>query len=161
MTPLLRVLAIIVAAAAAFGLAYGLGSGQAARLLSADDHDGGHPVHEFEPYDDDHGQPVAQWLGLRAQDAREIHQHDPAFARDLHRLRNDLTAARTSLARLFDRGADDAAIRAAIEKAIAAHNALERRVADHLLTIRHHLTPAQQKQLFSLAAESLQAEDED
>lgn len=99
---------------------------------------------------------VLDWLNVPAGKRPEIRQHDPAFASDLQRLRTDLAARRSELVAALERtDTPDPEIRQRSEAVIAANSGLERRVTDHLLTIRHHLAPDQQKKLFDLCAEGV------
>jgi len=100
--------------------------------------------------------PVAGMLGLDESRRARIKAADPDFRQDLADLRQDLGQRRQALTDLLENAeSSDDAIRGAVEDIIAAHNALERRVAEHLLSIRHELTPAQQKKLFSRLAEGV------
>lgn len=99
---------------------------------------------------------LMDWLRVPANERSEFEQHDPAFAADLKALRGDLAVKRTELAATLDdpNSADDV-IRAKHESLIAANGALERRVVDYLLAVRHHLTKDQQRQLFCMCAEGV------
>lgn len=102
--------------------------------------------------------PLAHWLGLDPASAEAIREGDPDFEADLARLRGAYEEARLRLARLFDKAdTSDNELRTQIEAVIRTHNAVERRVAEHLLIVREHLTPAQQKRLFELCAEQVRA----
>ena len=99
---------------------------------------------------------LLEWLRVPAEQRPAIRAHDPAFAADLKRLREQLATCRSDLAAALDRAdVTDEQIRARSEAAIAAGVALERRVTEHLLAIRDQLTPEQQKQLFGLCAEGV------
>jgi hypothetical protein len=80
---------------------------------------------------------------------------DPTFVADHARLDAAMTAERDRLAKLLESAADDDAIMKQVEVVMTAHNEVERRVAQHLLRIRKHLTPQQQKRLMDLAAEGV------
>lgn len=100
--------------------------------------------------------PLARWLDLDKQAEEEIESHDQGFTDDLKSLRQGLADARSALATLLDAGdATDDQIRERVDECIRAHNALERRITDYVLTVRDHLTPAQQKRLFHLCAEGV------
>lgn len=102
------------------------------------------------------GSPLARWLDLDEDAAKEIELLDPRFAEELKSLQEELTGARSALAALLeDENATNDRIRGQIEVCITKHNALERRVALYLLTVRDHLTPGQQKKLFRLCAEGV------
>lgn len=96
------------------------------------------------------------WAGVPESDQSAIVAHDPAFTEDLAKLRAELAARRSELAAaLDDPQTTDQQILARSEAAIAAANAVERRVTSHLLAIRDHLNPDQQRKLFGLCAESV------
>ncbi len=100
--------------------------------------------------------PLARWLDLDTETAEGIESLDPGFAGERKSLQGELSDARSALATLLeDEDVTNEAIQEQIEACIAKHNALERRVAQYLLTVRDHLTPAQQKKLFRLCAEGV------
>ena len=100
--------------------------------------------------------PLAQWLHLEQDQAAEVSEHDPHFAEDVQKLRDTLANERARLITLFENiETSDEDLRQQIEVVIDAHNQVERRVADYLITVRHHLTPAQQQRLFSLCADNI------
>jgi hypothetical protein len=100
--------------------------------------------------------PIARWLRLDESRARAVNELDPAFPKELAALRQNLDESRLALASLFEKAnASNEELHRQIEATIEAHNRLERRVADHLIKVRQHLTPAQQAQLFNLVAESV------
>lgn len=108
---------------------------------------------EGEPYV---ASPLARWLELDKSTDEEIERHDPQFAEERAALQQELAEARSTLAKLLESdGVTDEQIRQQVETCIAVHNRLERRVADYLLAVRDHLTPAQQKKLFRLCAEGV------
>ncbi|MCY2953524.1 MAG: hypothetical protein NTU53_16325 [Planctomycetota bacterium] len=101
-------------------------------------------------------QTLMDWLQVPASQRVEIQQHDPAFAENLKSLREALADKRADLAvTLDDPDATDESIRAKLEALIVADANLERRVADYLLAVRHHLTKDQQRRLFGLCAEGI------
>lgn len=98
--------------------------------------------------------PVVSRLNLDPEQAKDVEARDPQFAEDFRTLRHALEDARSALAATFeDANAADERIREQVEAVIAAHNRLERRVAEYLIAVRDHLTPRQQKKLFGLCAE--------
>ncbi len=100
--------------------------------------------------------PLGRWLELDQKTAEEIEALDPRFAEERKSLQDELADARAALATLLeDENVTNERIRGRIEDCIAKHNALERRVAQYLLTVRDHLTLAQQKRLFRLCAEGV------
>ena len=100
--------------------------------------------------------PVAEWLQLEPERAEAVEKADPGFGAESKGLTGELTAEREKLAALLDdpKSADPQVL-GQVERVIAAHNALERRVAKHVLAIRPHLEPAQQKQLLGLCAQGV------
>ncbi len=102
------------------------------------------------------GSPLARWLDLDKKTAEKIESLDPGFAGERKSLQEELAGARSALATLLeDENVTNERIRGQIEDCIAKHNALERRVAQYLLTVRDHLTLGQQKKLFRLCAEGV------
>jgi len=100
--------------------------------------------------------PLARRLGLNPEQVKVLEAHDPQFAEDFRALREKLEEARLTLAAVFEKeSATGDEIRAQVEAAIEAHNQLERRVAEYVITVRDHLTPEQQKRLFGLCAEKV------
>jgi hypothetical protein len=98
--------------------------------------------------------PLVRWLGLDEDTARVVHELDPDFGIELHALRQAHDDERAKLAELFENPeVTDAELRTRIEAVIAAGNAVDRRVAEHLLLVRDHLTPGQQRKLFDLCAD--------
>ena len=98
-------------------------------------------------------QALCRWLDLTEPEAGAIAEHDPQFSGDMTRLRGEVDAVRQQTIALFEEpGATDGQLRAQIEAWIEARNRLDRRVAEHLLLIRDHLTPGQQRRLFNLCA---------
>ena len=99
------------------------------------------------------------WLGLSDEQHKAIHATDPVFDNEAAGLADGLRRRRHGLAELLEsEGAADAKILEQVELVIAAHNALERRVARHVLAIRQHLTPAQQKRLMGLCARQIRGQ---
>jgi Spy/CpxP family protein refolding chaperone len=111
---------------------------------------------QVQPADRAAADAVLDWLLVPAGQREAIRAHDPAFGTDLKRLREESAASRAALAAALEiSDATGEQIRARSESAIAAGAALERRVTEHLLAIRDHLTPEQQKRLFGLCAEGV------
>ena len=97
--------------------------------------------------------PLEHYLGLSAERAQLVQKADPAFSVEAERLSATLDTARDGLARLLETpSATDREILDQVEQVITAQDALERRVARHVLAIRPHLTPDQQKRLMGLCA---------
>lgn len=102
------------------------------------------------------GDLLLNWLNVSAGEREELAKHDVNYESDLARLRSQLSERKSDLAATLEKpGSADQAIREGMEAVIAANDALQRRVVEHLLLIRDHLTPAQQQQLLSLCAEGL------
>lgn len=97
--------------------------------------------------------PVAEWLQLEPARAEAVQKADPGFDTESQGLTTGLNAEREKLAALLDdpKSADPQVLDQ-VERVIAAHNALERRVAKHVLAIRPHLTAEQQKRLMGQCA---------
>jgi heavy-metal resistance protein len=101
----------------------------------------------------DGSSPSSTWLALTPKEHRVVDKADPRFSEETAGLAERLKEERLTLASLLDDASTpDARIRSQVERTIEAHNTLERRVTDHLLAIRPHLTPAQQKQMMGLVA---------
>ena len=96
------------------------------------------------------------WLQLMPAQIEEINAADAGFPADRVRLEAELERERTALAVMFDDAdASSEDILAQVERVIAAHDALERRVAQYLVAIRPHLSDAQRTQLFERCAEGV------
>lgn len=93
------------------------------------------------------------WLRLPPGQLRALRDIDPGFSAERDELEATLAAEREALAALFEQpNADDGAILDQVERVVAAHAALERRVARYLLAVRPHLTDSQRARLFERAA---------
>lgn len=98
----------------------------------------------------------AGWLGLTPPQHQVIHEADPDFDAEARALSARLCDQRRALAGMLEApNVDDDAALAQVERVIEAHNALERRVARHVLAIRPHLDAGQQAQLLGLCARGL------
>lgn len=98
-------------------------------------------------------EPLHRWLDLSAERVHLVRQADPEFSKEAAGLSETLTAERRKLADLLEAPAStDAQVLEQVERVIAAHDALERRVARHVLAIRPYLTADQQKRLMGLCA---------
>jgi Spy/CpxP family protein refolding chaperone len=99
---------------------------------------------------------MAVWLELDDAQAEAVQMADATFHSDSARLAETLTEERAKLAAaLEDAAASDQAILDQVERVIAAGNALERRVARHVVAIRPSLTPGQQRKLMGLCAQNV------
>ena len=96
---------------------------------------------------------LSRWLDLSAERAEDVRKADPDFQQESGLLTANLAAEREKLAALIeDPASSDKQVLEHVERVIAAHDALERRVARHVLAIRPHLTADQQKRLMGLCA---------
>ncbi len=94
-------------------------------------------------------QSVTDWLGLTPQQAADVRDIEATFAADRTPLEAKLATERERLATMLENPATSSdEILQQVEKVIAAHDGLERRVAAHLVAMRPHLTAAQHKRLF-------------
>lgn len=97
-----------------------------------------------------------RWLNFSIEQADQVAAADPGFAAEAGQMEKSLVADRDKLASMLDDpGTGNPELEAQFERVIASHNALERRVAKHVLAIRPYLTAAQQKQLMGLCAQSV------
>jgi hypothetical protein len=134
------IVSLLFVALAAWGLTWTIRAGVAATTKPAED-------------------PALAWLQVPQSQQDEIAKHDPTFTDDLQRLRSELQNKRTTLAALLEKGeGSDQAIRADYEAVITANAALQRRVMEHVLAVREHLTTAQQQRLLSLCAQGLRGD---
>jgi len=96
------------------------------------------------------------WLNLTREQTERLAGIDSAFTEESRRLEDALFAEREKLAALFESAeADDETIQQQVEKVIAAGNALERRVAAHLLALRPHLNDDQRTRLYQRCAKGI------
>ena len=102
--------------------------------------------------------PMSRLLTLSDQQERAINEADPSFQADAARLASQLDAVQADLALLLeDPATDKQEAMAKVETMMLAHNALERRVAEHVLEVREHLTLEQSKSLMGLMAERVRS----
>lgn len=100
--------------------------------------------------------PLGQWLGMPEPQCKAVCAVDPGFPDEARQLMDALARQREALAaRLDDPAAADADILDLVEQVIAAHDALERRVARHILAIRPYLTADQARRLMGLCAQGV------
>lgn len=82
-------------------------------------------------------------------------QKDPAFETDILQLQNQLLSERQKLAPLFeDTQGQNGQVSEQIERIIAAHKALEKRLIDYVLIMRSHFTIEQQKYIIGLCTKN-------
>lgn len=102
--------------------------------------------------------PMSRLLTLSAEQERAINEADPSFQADAARLASQLDTVQADLALLLEAPATDKRqAMAKVETMMLAHNALERRVAEHVLEVREHLTPEQSKSLMGLMAKRVRS----
>jgi Spy/CpxP family protein refolding chaperone len=98
--------------------------------------------------------PMSHLLELSTEQERVIDKADPNFPVDAGALAAKLDAEQENLATLLeDPNSEREATMAQVETMMIAHNNLERRVAEHVLEVREHLTPEQRKKLMGLMAQ--------
>ena len=98
--------------------------------------------------------PMSHLLELSTEQERVINASDPSFPVDAGALAAKLDAEQENLATLLeDPNSEREATMAQVETMMIAHNNLERRVAEHVLEVREHLTPEQRKKLMGLMAQ--------
>jgi hypothetical protein len=96
---------------------------------------------------------LASLLQLDQEQVNLLNQEDADFETESIDLRNRLLAERAKLLTMFeDPGSGDDQLLQQIEKLIAAHSAIERRVVRHVLVLRPYLTGEQQKWLIGLCS---------
>lgn len=114
------------------------------------------PTTTTQPAADDATELFLDWLQVSPSQRSTIRQREPRFGQELKQLRETMQAQRQALAAaLQDPQTPEQEIREKHEAAIAAGNAMERRVVDYLLTVRDHLTPEQQRRLAGLCAQGV------
>ena len=97
-------------------------------------------------------------LSLTDAQIKAMDRADPDFDQQAADLAKRLSDARGELATVLEDGdATDAQVLEGVEATIEAHNALERRVARHMLLVREHLEPQQRTRLMGLCAEGIRA----
>jgi Spy/CpxP family protein refolding chaperone len=96
------------------------------------------------------------WLGASETQKAELRGHDPTFAADLNQLKTELQNKKQEFAALLEKAdVSDDAVRSQLEAVLNNSNAIERRVANYLLSVRDHLTPEQRRKLFGLCADEV------
>ncbi len=106
------------------------------------------------------GRPIRllDWLQLTPAQRAAVHDLETDFKRDRAALEAELEAARLRLATAFEsETTTDAELLAQVEAVLAAHQAVERRVAQYLVSLRPHLTPAQRTRLLGHFATGVRA----
>lgn len=99
---------------------------------------------------------VPEQLSLPREQWEAIQSHDATFGADLATLRGEARARRQDLcAALESSDISDGDIRAKAASLRDAENRVQERVLDHLLAIRQHLTPDQQRRLLNMCAQGM------
>jgi Spy/CpxP family protein refolding chaperone len=99
---------------------------------------------------------VPDQLSLAREQWEVIQNHDMSFEADLATLRAEARTRRQDLcAALESNEISDSDIRAKAAALRAAENRVQERVLDHLLAIRQHLTPDQQRRLLNMCAQGM------
>jgi Spy/CpxP family protein refolding chaperone len=94
-----------------------------------------------------------RWLALTPAQQRQITNDDPSYDTEVATLQQKVAAERESLASMLDGStATDAEIMSQVDTVSAAENALQRRITQHVLSMRQRLTPEQQTNLMGLCA---------
>lgn len=96
---------------------------------------------------------LEQWLQLTPQQTTGLRGLDSTFAAEMSTLEARLTAERERLAAMFENPTtpNDVLLKQ-VEAVTPAHDAVERRVAAHVVALPPHLTATQQKQMFEKLA---------
>jgi hypothetical protein len=98
--------------------------------------------------------PMSHLLELSAEQESVINSADPSFLDAAAKLAAKLDAEQEKLAVLLENpDSERKETMAQVETVMFAHNDLERRVAEHILEVRQHLTAEQRKKLMGLMAE--------
>lgn len=96
------------------------------------------------------------WLNLSLEQTKQLSGIDSAFTEESRPLEDALFAEREKLAALFESAeATNESIQQQVDKVIAAGNALERRVAAHLLALRPYLNDDQRARLYQRCAKGI------
>jgi len=100
--------------------------------------------------------PLGRWLDMPEPQCQAVCAADRGFSAEAPQLLDALARQREALAILLDAPASaDRPILDQVEQVIAAHDALERRVARHILVIRPYLTSDQARRLMGLCAQGV------
>ena len=96
---------------------------------------------------------LCNWLRLSGEQKQAVRAKGSRFVQEAKALQQKLADERFDLAALLEApDSTDEQIMGQVERVIKAHDALERRVARHMLAIRPILTREQAKQFMGLAA---------
>jgi hypothetical protein len=100
--------------------------------------------------------PLCRWLALSPAQQQEVAQDDSTFEADAAALRQNVWAARDTLATMLQTAdTPEADVLAQVDRVSAAENALQRRVTQYVLRIRPRLTSEQQQNLMGLCADAV------
>ena len=94
---------------------------------------------------------LARRLRLDEEQVKVLQEMDPDFEADSVHLRDALMAERAKLLSVFEdfESSDDELLQQ-IDTLVSTHSRIERRIAEHVLVLRPHLTVEQQKWLIGL-----------
>jgi Spy/CpxP family protein refolding chaperone len=99
---------------------------------------------------------MRQWLGLTDEQADAVRRADPDFMQEVLLLKLQASRQRRALAEAFrDDTKAETEILALVDAVTETQAALQRRVVEHMLRVREHLTPEQRRRMFHMAAEGL------
>jgi len=106
------------------------------------------------------GNRLAHRLMLNEEQARVLGEKDPGFEADSLRLRDVLLAERAKLLSAFEYPqSSNEGLLQQLDRLISATSEIERRIAEHVLVLRPHLTVEQQKWLIGLCRREYGAQE--
>ena len=106
------------------------------------------------------GNRLAHRLRLNEEQARVLGEKDPGFEADSLRLRDVLLAERAKLLSAFEYPqSSNEGLLQQLDRLISATSEIERRIAEHVLVLRPHLTVEQQKWLIGLCRREYGAQE--
>ncbi|HVT80194.1 MAG TPA: periplasmic heavy metal sensor [Phycisphaerae bacterium] len=102
---------------------------------------------------------LSRWLDLTPAQQAQITTDDPSYEADVLVLRQKVASVRETLAgMLTENTSTDAVVMSQVDAVSAAENALQRRITQHILTMRQRLTPQQQANLMGLCAGAMRGQ---
>ena len=103
-----------------------------------------------------HDSVIVRWLDLAGETAEIVAAEDRAFRRESRQLQRRVQIEQLELATMFESDeATEADLREQFDKLAAAHLAVHKRVADHVLAIRPHLDADQRARLNEFMARQI------
>jgi len=103
-----------------------------------------------------HDNVMVRWLGLEGEAAEIVAEQAQAFRREIRQLQRRVEIEQLELATMFESDdATEADLREQFDKLAAAHLAVHKRVADHVLAIRPHLDADQRARLNEFMARQI------